>query len=62
MNERAGFYLNQMKDECGAEVYLSRALELFTEWGATGKASQLRSRHEFLRCTANFQNAVEAPT
>ena len=49
MNERAGLFLTESKDDMQAEFYLSRALELYSEWGASGKVAQLKDRHECLR-------------
>uniref|UniRef100_A0A7R9ZP29 Uncharacterized protein n=1 Tax=Craspedostauros australis TaxID=1486917 RepID=A0A7R9ZP29_9STRA len=38
----------QPKDHSVIENYLVRALELYEDWGATGKVSQLKSEFEFL--------------
>lgn len=44
-NERAGLFFLQHGDEFWASVYLTRAHELYCEWGAQAKAGQIVSQH-----------------
>lgn len=43
-NERAGIWFQSLDDDFWASSYLSRAHELYHEWGATAKADQLAHR------------------
>jgi hypothetical protein len=48
-NERAGVYFLEQGDNAWASTYLSRARQLFREWGAMAKVDQmdLKYRHLF---------------
>ena len=48
LNERAGIFAFEKNDEREAEFYLTRALELYEDWGALGKVAHLKRRYEFL--------------
>jgi hypothetical protein len=48
MHECAGLALMDQKDEDGAEYYLSLAMELYNDFGALGKVSQLKDQYPFL--------------
>ena len=60
LNERAGSYFLDMKDDALAEFYLVRALELFQDWGADAKAEKLKKRYVFLEKSerSSIQSAV----
>ncbi len=45
-NELAGKYFLSQNDSYWAEVYLSRAITLYSEWGANGKVSQLKQQSQ----------------
>jgi hypothetical protein len=47
-NERAGEYMISVGDLFWAETYLSRALLLYGEWGATPKMRQMVDNYNFL--------------
>ena len=46
-NERAGvYYLNSVRDKNWAATYLSRAHDLYMNWGAAGKARHMETTYE----------------
>lgn len=47
-NEQAGNYFLSHNDVLWASTYLGRALDLYREWGATGKVRQLFAKHSLL--------------
>jgi hypothetical protein len=47
-NERAGEYMISVGDSFWAETYLSRALLLYSEWGAKPKMRQMVDKYSFL--------------
>lgn len=48
MYENAGLYFLDKDDEGWGEYYLSQAYNLYNDWGATGKANQLKDSHQVL--------------
>jgi ribosomal protein S28E/S33 len=46
-NESAALYFFEEGDEDWGMSYMSKALHLYQEWGATGKTEQLREQYEF---------------
>jgi hypothetical protein len=46
-NESAALYFFEEGDEDWGMYYMSKALHLYQDWGAMGKAKQLREQHEF---------------
>ena len=48
MNERAGLFFLQQNDIEWAKTYLTRAVDLYTDWGALGKVARLRQAHAFV--------------
>jgi len=46
--ENAGIYFMDQDDEGRGEYYLSQAYNYYKDWGATGKANQLKDSHEVL--------------
>ncbi|MGK3757380.1 MAG: hypothetical protein ACI8RD_009694 [Bacillariaceae sp.] len=52
MYENAGLYFMDKDDESWGEYYLSQAYNLYNDWGATGKANQLKDSHEVLSSSA----------
>jgi predicted ATPase len=52
-NERAGEYMLSIGDLFWAETFLSRALFLYDEWGATTKTKEMIDQHAFLDNTAH---------
>ena len=51
MNERAGIHLLEKNDEREAEFYLTRAMELYEDWGLSGASSN--RRHIFKAASPN---------
>jgi tetratricopeptide (TPR) repeat protein len=47
-NERAGVYFLEQKDTVWAATYLTRAYELYSQWGARAKALQLKDKFKHL--------------
>jgi hypothetical protein len=47
-NERAGVYFLEQGDNAWASTYLSRARQLFREWGAMAKVKQMDLKYKDL--------------
>ena len=47
-NERAGVYFLEQGDNAWASTYLSRARQLFREWGALAKVDQMDLKYRYL--------------
>ena len=57
-NERAGLYfLEKQNDDDWAQLYIGRAYQLYSEWGAEAKLDQMRRIYPFLADSKDFLSA-----